>query len=533
MDAETYCGEFLEKVFYFCLRKTGNEHDAGELAGEISLEVLAALGRGAKPQSFRAWVWQIARNRWARWAKARYGARTIGLEDADALADDTDVELSAADADEKRRMREALAFIRSEYRTILVAHYFQDKSVSSIARELGLPVGTVKTRLIRSRRELKEGMDMAREFGKRSFAPEEVDFVNNCSHFGGSGQPWTILEHLMYKNIFLEVYNNPETAEELSLELGVALPYMEAELEYLTRETFLKKEKDRYETAFPIISREAQERIAKRYEEIAPELTGLITGSLDAFAAACERMGDPVQGPHMSWEDAKWVMLMREVDVHKWSISKQLQRPNTKRPDGGEWDIIGFEATQAGMPLRVGQHGGYLEEQESLPFVNFSAYRFNFRGIRFRTQDWYDHAEMYALKLVCEGKAEACEQRELDKLVEHGLIRQEGEGYVPCVLVCHEKDNERQMERMSNEERETIIDMTRRASALMRELHDYANQVLAEDMPAAFREDEGLREFIDDLAVDDRGFVLEQAFRDGWLRDDEHTARTVGAWITL
>ena len=533
MNAETYCEQFLEKVFYFCLRKTGDEHDAEELAGEIGVEVLAALKRGAQPQSFRAWVWKIARNRWARWAKARYGERALSMDTADDLEAEDDVELSAADADDKRRMYEALAFIRSEYRTILVAHYFQEKSVSAIARELGIPLGTVKTRLIRSRRELKEGMDMAREFGKRSFAPEDVTFVNNCSRFGGNGQPWTILEHLMYQNIFLEVYNNPETAEELSLELGVALPYMEAELEYLTRETFLKKEKDRYETAFPIISREAQERIAKRYEEIAPELTKLITGSLDAFAAACERIGDPVQGSNLSWEDAKWTMLMREVDMHKWAVSKQQERQYTKRPNGGEWDIIGFQAMEATQPLQIGQHGGYQDEQYGLPFVNFNAYRFNFRGIRYRTKDFYDHAEICALKLVCEGKANQCEQRLLDQLVEHGLIRREGEAYIPCVLICREKGYEERMARISEEERAAINDMAQRAGALMRELHDFANQVLAEDMPAAFRADEGLREFINDLAVNDRGYVLEEAFRTGWLKDDEHTGKSIGMWINL
>ena len=91
MNAETYCEQFLEKVFYFCLRKTGDEHDAEELAGEIGVEVLAALKRGAQPQSFRAWVWKIARNRWARWAKARYGERAISVDIADALEAEDDV----------------------------------------------------------------------------------------------------------------------------------------------------------------------------------------------------------------------------------------------------------------------------------------------------------------------------------------------------------------------------------------------------------------------------------------------------------
>ena len=46
---------------------------------------------------------------------------------------------------------------------------------------------------------------------------------------------------MLYTNIFLEIYQNPQTAEQLSLELGIALPYMEDELAFLCREELLKK----------------------------------------------------------------------------------------------------------------------------------------------------------------------------------------------------------------------------------------------------------------------------------------------------
>ena len=533
MDATRYCEEFLEKVFYFSLRKTGNEHDAEELASEISCEVLTALKRGAEPQFFRAWVWRIARNRWARWAKERYGLPVSAMEDIGELEAADDVEQSAVAADEKRRMRQTLAFIRSEYRRLLVAHYFENKSVSTIARETGLPVGTVKTRLIRSRRELKEGMDMAREFGKRSFAPEDVSFINSCSRFGGSGQPWTILEHLLYKNIFLEVYNNPETAEELSLAMGVALPYMEAELDYLTRETFLMKEKDRYQTSFAIISREAQERIAKRYEEIVPELTKLITEELDIYAAACERLGEPVQGPWQSYEEAKWMLLMRAVDIHCWAVKENAEGAYTKRPDGGEWDIVGFQAVNMPVPQPIGQHGGYLTEQKHRPFVDFNAYRFNFREIRKRTKEWYDHWEVYALKLVCEGKADQCEAEYLNNLAEYGLIRKSGEDWVPTIAVFGPGGREERLQRFTKEESDAVHARARRIEAILKEQYEHSSQMVTEELPEHLRKDQRLRALINDLAVNDRGYVLEQAFRAGWLRDDETMGKGLGAWINL
>ena len=72
------------------------------------------------------------------------------------------------------------------------------------------------------------------------------------------GQPWSFITHLLYKNNFLETYENPQTAEELALELGIALPYMEDELEFLTREQLLAKNENKYQTAFKINSKEEQ-----------------------------------------------------------------------------------------------------------------------------------------------------------------------------------------------------------------------------------------------------------------------------------
>lgn len=534
MDASTYCEQYLEKVFYFCLRKTGNEHDAEELAAEIGCEVISALKRGAQPQSEHAWVWRIARNRWARWVRKRVGMPVANLDDMGDLplpADD-DVEQSAMEADEKSRLHRALAFISAEYRTLLVAHYFQDKSLPTIARELGLPLGTVKTRLIRSRRELKEGMEMAREFGKRSFAPEDVTFINNCSRFGSRGQPWTILEHLLYKNIFLEVHNNPETAEELSMELGVTLPYMESELDYLTRETFLIKEKDRYETAFPIISKEARVSGAKRFEQIAPELTKLITEEIDLYAEACLRLGEPVQGPWQSYEDAKWMLLMRAVDIHRWATGEDTEYQHTKRPDGGAWDIIGFQTADTPLPLPVGQHGGYMEAQENLPSVSFFAYRFHFRGIQCRTKDWYGHAEIWALKQVCEGKADQCGPETLGRLEEYGLIRRDGERWVPTIAVFAPGSAGERFRRFSEQEREAIHEKARRIERLMKEQYELTRKTVEDELPERFKKEQQLRRMICDQVVNDRGYVLEQAFRDGWLRDDGQT-KGLGMWLNL
>ena len=60
---------YMKQLFFFCLKKTGNHFEAEDLAQDISLHIITALSNGTIPTSFSAWVWQIARNRYSRWAE--------------------------------------------------------------------------------------------------------------------------------------------------------------------------------------------------------------------------------------------------------------------------------------------------------------------------------------------------------------------------------------------------------------------------------------------------------------------------------
>ena len=67
-----FAENYMEKLFYFCLKKTGNQIEAEDLAQDIALQIITALNRGTIPTSFSAWVWQIARNRYCVWAKNKH-----------------------------------------------------------------------------------------------------------------------------------------------------------------------------------------------------------------------------------------------------------------------------------------------------------------------------------------------------------------------------------------------------------------------------------------------------------------------------
>lgn len=53
-------------------------------------------------------------------------------------------------------VREALKRLDEKYREVIELYYFSGLKVSEIARTLGMPVGTVKSNLMRARHKLKE-----------------------------------------------------------------------------------------------------------------------------------------------------------------------------------------------------------------------------------------------------------------------------------------------------------------------------------------------------------------------------------------
>ena len=529
-----FAENYLEKIFYFCLRKTGSSTEAEDLSQDIALAVISALNDGTIPTAFSGWVWQIARNRYALWADKKH-RRSEALSTAEVsdleIADESENILDEMIRSEQLSLlRRELAFIKSDYRNIIVAYYLENQSLREISATLSLPTETLKKRLQRARNILKEGMNMAREFGVRSYKPEEVYFTNSCSSFGANGQPWTILSHAMYKNIFLEAYGNPSTAEELSLELGVALPYMEDELKFLTRETFLLKDGNKYETAFPIISREAQQTIRVYNDNITARLTHLLEEMLDRFTAACEKNGFSVFGKTVSYADAKWTLLMHAFDILLDQADPHPRHTYTKRPNGGNWDIVGFQEAKLSNRASMGLHG-WSGRRADLPSVCFNQFKFYFNGMDKKHPEFLTHEEAYTLVTIARGKGDELNLALIEKLKQYGYIATEDGRDVLKVCVFDEKLTEAAWASLPAADREKISECAAEIRKMLADAIAYGNKVITEDLPPRFREDERLANFACSHNRIARNAVLAQAMDDAWIVCDDTTGKTVGAYL--
>ena len=337
-----FTSDYIEKLFYFCLKKTGSRQDAEDLASDISLNILSELKKGVIPDKFSAWVWKIARNRYSYWAnkkhiKNKFIYEFVFDDDIDIIEDGENFESALVHGEDLKLLRRELSFISKDYRDIIVAFYIDDLKIKTIAQTLDLPENTVLSKLHRSRKILKEGMNMAREFGIRSYKPENVNFMASGNQ--PSGLPWKVVQRQLPKNILLQANNNPSTIEELAVEIGIAMPYMEEEVKILTDAQLLKEVNGKYITNFFIADKECQLEIHNTQRMQSKERSKILDEIITDKMPEIRKLG--VIDDTISDNNFKWILVTRILDSiidSKYNISATF-----KRKDGGNWGFTGLE----------------------------------------------------------------------------------------------------------------------------------------------------------------------------------------------
>lgn len=353
---EYFTSNYAGKLFYFCLKKTGNTHEAEDLAQDISINIITQLRKGNVPINFSPWVWRIARNRYSVWADSKRRKNEM-VHSSDIhelhLADAYSLEKEWVHIEEIKLLRRELAFISADHREIIVAYYIDNKSVKEIATSLDLSEGTIKSKLFRSRNILKEGISMTREFGIKSYKPEEIHFAASGSQ--PSGLPWKAVTRKIPKNILLSASNNPSTLEELAIELGVAVPYMEEEVNLLVEATLLKKIGNKYITDFFITDKASQlsmYTLLKKESKVRSELIDtIVSDSIHDI----KKIG--IVKDNTTDSELKWWLTIYSIDYYISVLKEYKIEWPIKRSNGETWGFLGFEKCELPKSCTMGHNG--------------------------------------------------------------------------------------------------------------------------------------------------------------------------------
>lgn len=159
---------YQKRVFALCVQLTGNQDDAQDLAQEVFIQAFASINNFRQESDLGTWLHRIAVNKWINISRKQKKAQLVYL-DAPVKTSNGEVQREVAATEgnpqefveEKEfhaQVRQALGRLTYEHRAVLVLREIQGYSYEEIAGILDCSVGTVRSRLNRARKAMKDNL---------------------------------------------------------------------------------------------------------------------------------------------------------------------------------------------------------------------------------------------------------------------------------------------------------------------------------------------------------------------------------------
>jgi RNA polymerase sigma-70 factor (ECF subfamily) len=151
----------FDQLYNFAHWLTGNRSDAEDLVQETYAKALKGFRSFEEGTNLRAWMYRILRN---SFLTSRTGLRAQNVS----ALDDDEMDISALathsltpeflllQQEGKQTVMDALACLPVNYREVVLLCEIEEMAYKEIAQVLGVPIGTVMSRLARARKMLRE-----------------------------------------------------------------------------------------------------------------------------------------------------------------------------------------------------------------------------------------------------------------------------------------------------------------------------------------------------------------------------------------
>lgn len=290
----------LDRLYRFAYNRLHDEFAAEDLTQDIVETAIRSYHKIDDPDRRIPWLWGIARNVYLRSVSAK-SRRETPSEDVIMIIDSVGVSYETPETDLIRReetanLRRAVSYLSKMYRDVCVMHWLEEKDYNTIARELGIPLSSVKWRLNQSKVRLKEEI-MKMEYMENGYRKAVKLYMNMggwCGHEGPLGLydgADTAISGLLAKNICVAAYERPKNVTEIASEIGCAAEYIEDALASLIKPRCVCLMKDRYQTMFPIWSENACREIFTDGFELCLEYADAIIDTLFSLGNEIKHIG--------------------------------------------------------------------------------------------------------------------------------------------------------------------------------------------------------------------------------------------------
>lgn len=247
-EAEKITAEFLKPIYSFALKRCKTPQDAEDISQEIMIRVFKSLIKRNDIEDISKYIWTVAHNTLANYY--RDNTQNIGISinelKESISADKRDISAESEIKESVLKLQSEIAYLSKLQRRIVIAYYYENKKQAQIAKELNIPLGTVKWHLFESKKELKRGMDTMRTPSELKFNPVKLERIGISGSLGRDGNPTELLRGALSQNIVYSAYREPKTVNQIAEDLGVSPVYIESEAEALAEYGFLIEQKGKY-----------------------------------------------------------------------------------------------------------------------------------------------------------------------------------------------------------------------------------------------------------------------------------------------
>jgi hypothetical protein len=206
-------------------------------------------------------------------------------------------------------------------------------------------------------------MLMPREFGEKSYSPDvfKIDYWGN-----GSKEAYrNLFERRLPGNLLLAAYYEPLTMTELSLELGVAAPYLEDEVEIMLEYELIKQVgKGKYQTNIVIFTTEYETEVYNATKSLYAPAADVLFSYIKTNEDALRSLG--FHGADFTKNRFFWAMTIVSL-LHGYHLSGE-PRDFPALPDGSVGYVYGYSRSYDNHKF----HGivGSGERNLNLPAIN-------------------------------------------------------------------------------------------------------------------------------------------------------------------
>ena len=477
IDADSLVS-LMPRLLQWAWGKTGSQEQAADLAQEVLLQYLSAAGRekaaGRPIRDPEHFLWRVARFVWLKHLRRLTTHRTQALPESHPAPGD--LAADTADRDEQTRLtawvRQQVMNLGRIQREAMVLHYVHQLPQKEVARRLGVSEATLRWHLFDTRRKLREGAN--------NMQNTEFVYTPRTLHMGINGQDTPdnavkrVRQNLLMQNICCACYHEGRTAQEIAEMLGVARPYVEHDLQWLTEQELLREEKGRFYTDFMITTSRQEAEMRSVFEKHKPTLCDAITGHLLASEGSIRSIG--FIGCDRPMNKLLWLLIYL-FSNHLPMVTETPEPPI--RPDGGKYWPLGFDRTEPIDARRCFDYNGSMCNDG---FYWFGLHNFGQSEIEDMMDAWtpeYMALRRLLEKLIHRDFDPACvaegEQYTLAQLVEKGFVTLDNGVVRPSFVIMTREQYHRLYGEVFRPLEEKLQPELRRLSA---DLHDTAVAML-------------------------------------------------------